>query len=143
MPVLSHERLSGYPHSGGFDSRAIAERLATVLPGARILIVVREQRSMIHSNYHQYVRDGGACPLHRYLQPPQPSMRRMPGFAAEFFAYDRLVETYRSHFGDGERLRPGLRAVRGHSGPIPRAHRGRWRNWVATLGGWKRPPERS
>ena len=25
----------------------------------------------------------------------------MPGFAAEFFAYDRLVETYRSHFGEG------------------------------------------
>ena len=99
VPVLSHERLSGYPHSGGFDSLEIAERLATVLPDARILIVVREQRSMILSNYHQYVRDGGACPVGRYLQPPQPSMRRLPGFAADFFAYDRLIESYRSHFG--------------------------------------------
>jgi hypothetical protein len=100
VPVLSHERLSGYPHSGGFDSREIADRIAAVAPGARILAVVREQRSAIVSNYHQYVRDGGASPLARYLDPPQAGHRRVPGFAVEFFQYDRLIDVYRERFGE-------------------------------------------
>lgn len=100
VPVLSHERLSGYPHSGGFDSREIADRIAAVLPRARILAVVREQRSAILSNYHQYVRDGGASPLARYLDPPQAGHRRVPGFAVEFFQYERLIDAYRERFGE-------------------------------------------
>src|SRR5215218_14466 len=43
VPVLSAERLSGNPHSGGYDSKQIAERLAATFPEARVLIVIREQ----------------------------------------------------------------------------------------------------
>jgi len=99
VPVLSHERLSGYPHSGGFDSLEVLDRVASVLPAARILITIREQGAIIASNYHQYVVDGGACPLERYLDPPQTGPRRVPGFALEFFQFDRLIEAYRSRFG--------------------------------------------
>src|SRR5437764_3838948 len=38
VPVLTHERLSGYPASGGFDSKELADRLVAVLPSAKILI---------------------------------------------------------------------------------------------------------
>lgn len=100
-PVFSHERLSGYPHSGGFDSREIADRIAAVFDGARVLVAIREQRAMILSNYRQYVRDGGASPLERYLDPPQSGHRRVPGFAPEFFEYDRLLDLYRDRFGAG------------------------------------------
>lgn len=99
VPVLSHERLSGYPHSGGFDSLEVLDRLANVVPAARILITIREQRAIIASNYHQYIVDGGASPLERYLDPPQAGPRRVPGFALEFFQFDRLIEAYRSRFG--------------------------------------------
>ena len=51
VPVISHERLSGYPHSGGHDSKEIAHRLAAVFPNAKVVIVIREQKSMILSNY--------------------------------------------------------------------------------------------
>jgi hypothetical protein len=98
-PVFSHERLSGYPHSGGFDSREIADRLAAVFDEARIVVVIREQRAMILSNYRQYIRDGGASSLSRYLDPPQAGHRRVPGFAVEFFQYDRLLGLYRDRFG--------------------------------------------
>jgi hypothetical protein len=59
LPIVSFPRLSGHPYSGGYDSRPIADRIAQVFPEARILIVIREQRSTIVSTYKQYVHAGG------------------------------------------------------------------------------------
>ena len=96
IPVISMERLSGNPHSGGYDSRALADRIAEVFPRARVLIVVREQRSMILSTYAQYVKAGGGCSLVRYLDSPDDSRR--PGFRFEHFRYDRLIAYYQQRF---------------------------------------------
>ena len=41
IPVLSHERLSGNPHVGGFDSKIIAKRIKNIFPEAKIFIVIR------------------------------------------------------------------------------------------------------
>ena len=98
VPVLSHERLSGYPHSGGYDSKELAERIAAVLPDARILIVIREQRNMLHSSYRQYVVDGGACKLESYLNPAALGNSRVPAFTPAYFEYDRLIRCYRRLF---------------------------------------------
>ena len=46
-PVLSAERLSGNPHSGGYDSLQTAERLHRLFPQAKVLVVVREQTEEI------------------------------------------------------------------------------------------------
>ncbi|MCB9898544.1 MAG: sulfotransferase [Planctomycetes bacterium] len=97
VPVLSGERLSGNPHSGGYDSKEIADRLRSVFDDARILVVVREQRSMILSSYFQYVRVGGACSLADYAFAP-PDYRR-PMFSLDNFRYDRLVAYYQKLFG--------------------------------------------
>ena len=69
-PVVSFERFSGNPFSGGYDSKEIADRLVQVFPDARVLVVVREQRSMIVSTYKQYVREGGALPPSKFMLPP-------------------------------------------------------------------------
>ncbi|HRO15916.1 MAG TPA: sulfotransferase, partial [Paracoccus sp. (in: a-proteobacteria)] len=97
--VLSHERFSGYPPSGGFDSTIVAGRLNRSFPDARILIVLREQRASILSMYSQYVTDGGELSLRDYLTPREPFLKRMPGFSPEFYRYDRLVGHYRALFG--------------------------------------------
>jgi len=34
VAVVSSERLSGNPHSGGYDSRTLADRITAALPGA-------------------------------------------------------------------------------------------------------------
>jgi hypothetical protein len=99
-PVLSFERLTGNPHVGGYDSRILADRLAGLFPKGRVLLVVREQRSMILSLYKQYVREGGALSLRRYLYPPREGRARVPGFDFRFFEYDRLVSHYRKRFGE-------------------------------------------
>lgn len=97
--VLSHERLSGYPPSGGFDSSIIATRLHRTFPEARVLIVVREQLASIYSMYLQYITDGGGMTLKEYLRPPKRFFKRMPSFTADFYCYHRLVARYQQLFG--------------------------------------------
>ena len=80
IPALSSEELSGNPHSGGYASKELADRLAAVFPEAKVLIVIREQKSMIVSTYKQYVKVGGTYSLANYLQPPVRGRERIPLF---------------------------------------------------------------
>lgn len=98
--VLSHERLSGYPSSGGRDRAMIAERLHATFPQARILMVIREQRALIDSMYRQHITDGGVESVRRFLEPAEPGLCRKPGFTLDFYAFDRLIALYHALFGD-------------------------------------------
>jgi hypothetical protein len=97
VPVVSMERLSGNPHAGGYDSRTLADRLFAVFPDARVMIGIREQRSMILSCYAQYVKAGGPCSLRSYLHSPGDGRR--PGFRFGHFEYDRLIAYYQGRLG--------------------------------------------
>jgi len=66
LPVLCAERLSGNPHFRSQDGEAIAVRVAAALPEARVLIGIREQRSILVSLYKQYVKRGGPVSFRRY-----------------------------------------------------------------------------
>lgn len=101
QPVLSHERLSGSPHGGGYDSRAIADRLKSTIPDARILIVIREQRQMFGSLYKQYVGRGGPMTVAQYAHPPKSGGLRIPLFRWEFLEFERLIEYYQRLFSPG------------------------------------------
>jgi hypothetical protein len=98
VPVLSSERLSGEPQFGGYDSELIADRLATVFPNARILVVVREQTSMFLSIYKEYIRRGGAASLRQYLATPRDGYW-LPQFRFAFLEYHRLIRYYQDLFG--------------------------------------------
>jgi len=98
-PVVSFERLSGNPFSGGYDSKEIADRLAQVFPDARVLVVIREQRSMIVSTYKQYVREGGALSPSKFMLPPTSRSLRVPWFDLRHFEYHHLLGYYRRLFG--------------------------------------------
>ena len=99
-PVVSFERLSGNPFSGGYDSKEIADRLVRVFPDARVLVVVREQRSMIVSTYKQYVREGGALSPSKFMRPPTSRSLRVPWFDLRHFEYHHLLAHYRQLFGE-------------------------------------------
>lgn len=133
IPVISMMRLSGNPHSGGYDSRTLADRIAAVFPRARVIIVIREQRSMILSTYAQYVKMGGACSLVHYLNPPDDSRR--PGFRFEHLRYDRLIAHYQERFGEERVLVEGYECFRDD----PQAFAER----VAAFAGGKAPPPES
>ncbi len=98
VPVISWERLSGMPHSGGYDSKIIADRLAAAFPNARVLVVIREQTSMLVSVYKEYIREGGAATFRQYITAP-PGRPRVPLFRFDFWEYHRLVGYYQNLFG--------------------------------------------
>ena len=100
--ALSHERLSGYPASGGYDQLDIASRIREAFPNAKVLVVVREQRSVLLSMYLQSISDGSSLSLKRFLSPPEPHIRRQPGFRFSFYEYDKLIRHYISLFGRGQ-----------------------------------------
>jgi hypothetical protein len=99
VPVLSNERFSGNPHSGWFDAQRTFDRLAEVLPEAKVLLVLREQRDLVRSLWLQYVRIGGPASLRDYLRAPDPGDHRAPCFDPSFLRFDRLVESLDRRFG--------------------------------------------
>lgn len=104
QPVLSQERLSGSPHSGGHDSRIIADRLKASFSDALVLIVIREQQHIIRSNYIQYVTVGGPLPFEQYSNPARRGRKRVPSFRFDFFEYHHLIAYYQQLFSPGSVL---------------------------------------
>lgn len=99
ISVISSERLSGHPHSGGYDSKEIADRLKACFPDGKVLIVIREQKSAISSCYLQYVKYGGTCSIKDYIKPPKRGLPVIPLFKFEHFDYSKLIQYYIDLFG--------------------------------------------
>jgi hypothetical protein len=97
--LLSAERISGHPASGGFDAFRIASRLHEVVPDARVFAVVREQVSMIESEYRQLVREGSPAHIDRLLS--ETANWKTVGFNLEHYEYDLLADEYARLFGAG------------------------------------------
>lgn len=95
--VLSTGRLAGHPLSNGIDRSQLCNRIKQVYPNARILIVFREQRSMILSNYMEHLHGGGADTLQHYLDGKWDAS--CPALTPHYFKYDRLIRLYHSVFG--------------------------------------------
>jgi hypothetical protein len=68
IPVISDEALCGYPSPLGFCGESIAHRLHALFPKARILICLRELRSMVLSLYRQSVKYGYSGSLNTFLK---------------------------------------------------------------------------
>lgn len=93
--VVSAERLSGHPYSGGYDSYRLAERMHACAPDARVVCVLRNQVDMLTSVYKELIRDG-------YCGTPEQLFAsrhwRGTSFDRDMYAYDLLVERYRQLF---------------------------------------------
>jgi sulfotransferase family protein len=99
VPVMGWPRLSGSAYSGGYDSKLLADRMKAVFPEARVMMLIREQRSMLLSTYKQYVSSGGAATLQDFLYPATERGWRLPAFAFEYLEYHHLIAYYRGLFG--------------------------------------------
>ena len=97
VPVFSHERLSGNPHSGHYDAKEIADRIHGVVPKAKVILCIREQIGMISSCYKQYIRIGGTKTLQEYLFPRW--QYRIPLFNYKAYEYHQLISYYYQVFG--------------------------------------------
>ena len=106
--VLSEDNLSGYIHNGGMHGLIgpeMARRIKAVLPDARIVVFVRNQREIVRAAYAQYVSGGGTFGLaryldsHRHLRGALTRPYKAPAFEWEHFEFDRLIAHYDGLFG--------------------------------------------
>jgi hypothetical protein len=101
---ISHEAFCGdWPT--GKNSRFIAQTSANCFPDAKVIIMIREQRSMLASMYKQYIRMGGVVNFPRFIQDSNVSEGLVfddsPNrtHVVEFVKYSRLVHIYQDLFG--------------------------------------------
>lgn len=100
FPVVSHERLSGYPLSGGYDRLSIYRRIASVDLDVKILFIIREQKDWLYSAWRQMISDGGSISLRNFLERgPLFSNARMPNPRYEYLNYYLEIQSLYSLFG--------------------------------------------
>ncbi|WP_103174358.1 hypothetical protein [Paracoccus sp. SY] len=85
VPVISHEALAGNPVYRRYNSDRIAARIAACFPDACILIGVREQASLLHSLYLQYISQGGTEDIHAMLRQNADHIGFRPLLRMDFF----------------------------------------------------------
>lgn len=95
IAVFSNERLSGQLHSSDQISKVIAERLHKACPFSKILIVIREQKSMIKSAYYHYLKTRGSYSIEEYLNPPGSK-----NFHFDKLEYHKFIGHYYDLFGE-------------------------------------------
>jgi hypothetical protein len=104
VPVISQQDFCGNPIYGRYYGFEVADRLHKAFPAAKILITIREQKSILRSLYGQYIRQDGEWPIETFLG----TGKEPPGFAPicrlDHFEYDLLVEYYVQQFGSNQVL---------------------------------------
>ena len=100
VPVLSSELLCGNAKlNGGMDAKLYADRLFSVLPNARILVVIREQKSWLESFYKMQIQLSSETEVfERFLGGNRP-LDAASGFSLRFLEYSKLVGYYHGLFG--------------------------------------------
>lgn len=100
VPVMSHESLSSRPNRGVYFADKVAQRLKALFPKAKILLIIREQHSIVYSMYQQHVRDGGRCTLTDYIGSDDQPEGFVPPCQLSFFDYTELRKTYLQYFDE-------------------------------------------
>lgn len=99
VPVVTSEALAGHILVGGYNSKLMADRLAETHPGAKILMVVREQKALIRSLYYTMVLSGLPLSIRQLMDVDRDMLRRGPMFNLNFLRFDLLATYYGKLFG--------------------------------------------
>lgn len=97
VPVCSAEALVGNYYCGGFNAKQNADRLKQLFPEAKILLIAREQRSLMRSLYKTMVVWGMPHSIKRLLSPQNTSL--VPQFSLDFLRFDLTIAYYQELFG--------------------------------------------
>lgn len=100
VPVLSNEHLACNQIRGRYHGKEAADRLYATFPEARILVFIREQKSMILSSYRQYIRGGNGetATIQQFIgAETKPAFE--PTCRLDYLEYDLLIAYYQNLFG--------------------------------------------
>jgi len=93
--IISAERLSGHPGSGGFDSFDIAKKIRLTYPNAKIIVNSREYESFKKSCYSQLIKEG-YCGKYDDLDS---NNWKLPGTSDTYFKQTFIIKHYQKLFG--------------------------------------------
>ena len=99
--VISAERLSGHPISGGYDVKDIAVRLKRLIDNPKIIIVTRRAEEFVFSAYIQLVREGYEGTLKNFLFDEH---WKTTGPTKEYFLQRNILNIYTELFDEDELL---------------------------------------
>ncbi len=89
--MISAERLSGHPASGGADRFLITRRIRDAFPEAKMFCALRNQTDMIDDMYRTMLLEGYSCSIERLLMDESWKTSSPKG---QFFDYLPLYEAY-------------------------------------------------
>ena len=104
VTAISQEDLIGYPIFGRYYAESTIRRISEIIPEARIVLVIREKRSIIHSNYFQSVRQGRTLSISDMLNPKEFRDGFRPIIRLDHFEYDLTYSILRKFFRDDQLL---------------------------------------
>jgi hypothetical protein len=99
IPVISHEALSGTPSMGRYYGFEVADRLKSIFGEAKIIIGIREQKSIIRSLYDEYIIRGGTQNLEQFIGTKLDRPGYRPLCRIDNFEYNLLISKYIDLFG--------------------------------------------
>lgn len=97
-PVITAEALSGAILNGGYDARQNADRLKACFPRAKVLLITREQKSLIRSMYKTMVVWGMPHGIKRMLG--DNSSPAGQGFHVDFLRFHLIARHYVRLYGE-------------------------------------------
>ena len=104
LPVYSAERLAGHPFSGGYDGIHVARRIGRAFPQARVLIVIRNQLTLLPSLYKEMLVGGYLGRFEDLIHPDPAILWAGPAFSLQMLNYCHLVDEYKKWL-PGENVR--------------------------------------
>lgn len=104
VPVWSEEVLIGNPLSRRYDGESNSRKLKETFGHAKILIVIREQRSMALSMYKEFIRQGNPNGLDDFIGTGSEPKGFNPILNRWFLEYSNAIEAYYQLFGQSEVL---------------------------------------
>lgn len=94
--TIVEETLCGDPYLNAFNRIEVFNRLNRVFPGAKYVLILREQESMTQTLYLQYVKLGGTCSWREFLANDQPPLLFS---RAEYLCYAQYAKEICSQVG--------------------------------------------
>jgi hypothetical protein len=99
VPVISDETLCGDPFQRRYNGRDVADRIYQAFPRAKVLIGIREQKSMAISAFREYIALGGTLTLKDFIGVGDEPISYTPILREEFLAYHYVVDYYQRFYG--------------------------------------------
>ncbi|MGY6276087.1 hypothetical protein [Methylomonas sp. MgM2] len=99
VPVISHESFAGDFVNGRYYGKEVANRLKLTFPNSKVLITIREQRSLILSAYLYYLFQDGVERIEHFIGVGKESPGFVPICRAEYIEYHHLYRIYCDLFG--------------------------------------------